>query len=39
VLGEVPVDASGERRGRGGKIWAAQARALCGRSGRSHGAL
>ena len=30
VLGEVPVDAAGEERGRGGKISADQARALCG---------
>jgi hypothetical protein len=30
VLGEVPVDAAGEQRGRGGKISADQARALCG---------
>jgi len=27
VLGEVPVDAAGEQRGRGGKISADQARA------------
>jgi hypothetical protein len=33
VLGEVPVDVAGEQRGRGGKISADQARALCGRSG------
>jgi len=31
VLGEVPVDAAGEQCGRGGKISADQARALCGR--------
>jgi hypothetical protein len=31
VLGEVPVDAAGEQRGRGGKISADQALALCGR--------
>src|SRR5258708_27787412 len=30
ALGEVPVDAAGEQRGRGGKISADQARALCG---------
>jgi uncharacterized protein len=30
VVGEVPVDAAGEQRGRGGKISADQARALCG---------
>jgi len=30
VLGEVPVDAAGEQRGRGGKISADQAPALCG---------
>jgi hypothetical protein len=31
VVGEVPVDAAGEQRSRGGKISAAQARALCGK--------
>jgi hypothetical protein len=33
VLGEVPVDAAGEQRGRGSKISADQARALCGMTG------
>jgi len=35
VVGEVPVDAAGEERGRGGKISADQARALCGKTARS----
>jgi hypothetical protein len=33
-VGEVPVDAAGERHGCGGKISPDQARALCGMSGR-----
>ena len=35
LVGEVSVDAAGEQRGRGGKISADQARAVCGMSGKS----
>jgi len=35
VLGDVPVDAAGEQRGRGAKISADEARALCGMCGSS----
>jgi hypothetical protein len=37
VVGEVPVDAAGERHGCGGKISPDQARALCGMSAHPRG--